>query len=390
MRVIFYTGKGGSGKSVLSCATALRLSERGYDTLLMSSDPAHTISDAFECSVGSTPTRIKTNLSAVQVDAFREVRDRYGVIQSYVVSVFRSRGIDEILAYELASMPNMTEFAAMLKIVDFSDEYDAIVLDTVPSGEMLKNIYLPSLIGNFAPKLLRLIVPFANIAKIAEPVMGIPAPSREVIKEDIKLIEVMKELRDILMDREVTSLRLVANPESFSLQNLKRTYMLANIYNINVDLAIINKILPDSVKDPYFDKWKSDQHRYLKEAERTFYPLPIRKVRLYPSEVKGIKLLSEVAYELFGDEDPAKIFFKGRGISVNETESGIEIVVPMPFVSRDICEVERTGSELSIIAHTDVGEIRNFLPLPTAACMMRLERAKMIDSELHIYFVREE
>jgi len=230
--VIFYTGKGGSGKSVLSCATALRLATQGYDTLVMSSDPAHTISDAFERPVGSTPTKIVEHLHAIQVDALREVREKYGVIQEYVVSVFKARGLDEVLAYEIASLPNMTEFAAMLKIVDFVDAYDVVVLDTVPSGEMLKNIYLPAILGSIAPKLLRLVAPFTSVAKLAEPIVGVPAPSKEVIAEDLRLIETLRRLKDIILDRDVTSLRLVANPEAFSLQNLKRTYMLASLYNI--------------------------------------------------------------------------------------------------------------------------------------------------------------
>ena len=389
MRVIFYTGKGGSGKSVLSCATALRLATQGYDTLVMSSDPAHTISDAFERPVGSTPTKIVEHLHAIQVDALREVREKYGVIQEYVVSVFKARGLDEVLAYEIASLPNMTEFAAMLKIVDFVDAYDVVVLDTVPSGEMLKNIYLPAILGSIAPKLLRLVAPFTSVAKLAEPIVGVPAPSKEVIAEDLRLIETLRRLKDIILDRDVTSLRLVANPEAFSLQNLKRTYMLASLYNINVDLAIMNKVIPEDVKDPYFDVWKKEQRKYLEEAERAFYPLPVRRVRLYREEVKGLKLLAEVADELFGDEDPAKIFFKGKALSVSETERGLEIVVPLPFARSEFCEVERIGGELSVVVNTEIGEVRNFIPLPTAAWLMRLERAKLLNGELHIFFVRE-
>nr|MCR5852888.1 ArsA family ATPase [Methanophagales archaeon] len=389
MRVIFYTGKGGSGKSVLSCATALRLATQGYDTLVMSSDPAHTISDAFERPVGSTPTKIVEHLHAIQVDALREVREKYGVIQEYVVSVFKARGLDEVLAYEIASLPNMTEFAAMLKIVDYVDAYDVVVLDTVPSGEMLKNIYLPAILGSIAPKLLRLVAPFTSVAKLAEPIVGVPAPSKEVIAEDLRLIEALRRLKDILLDRDVTSLRLVANPEAFSLQNLKRTYMLASLYNINVDLAIMNKVIPEDVRDPYFDVWKEEQRKYLEEAERAFYPLPVRRVRLYREEVKGLKLLAEVADELFGDEDPAKIFFKGKALSVSETERGLEIVVPLPFARSEFCEVERIGGELSVVVSTEIGEVRNFIPLPSAAWLMRLERAKLLNGELHIFFVRE-
>jgi len=206
MRVIFYTGKGGSGKSVISCATALKLSELGYETLVISSDPAHTLSDALETRVQHTPTKIEVggskNLWAVQVDPIREVREKYSVIQEYIVSLFKSKGLDEVLAYEIAALPNMTEFVALLKVVEFveSGSYDVIVLDTVPSGEALKNIYLPTLLGSTAAKLIKMVAPLAGIAKIVEPIVGLPTPSKEVINEDIRLMEILGRLKDIIIE----------------------------------------------------------------------------------------------------------------------------------------------------------------------------------------------
>ncbi len=391
MRVIFYTGKGGSGKSVISCATALKSSEIGYKTLVISSDPAHTISDAFEMPVKHVPTKIANDLWALQVDPLREVKERYGVIQEYMVSLFKSRGLDEILAYEIASLPSMTELAALLKIVEFMElgEYDVIVLDTVPSGEALKNIYLPTLLGSVATKLIKLIIPFASVVKVVEPIVGVPTPSKEVISEDIRLIEVLKKLKDIIIDRNVTSLRLVANPDAFSIQNLRRTYLLANLYNINVDLAIMNKIIPELVKDAYFDQWKNNQRKYLIEAELAFHPLPIKRLRLFKTEIRGLKLLSKLGNELFRKEDPTKVYYRGKPIKMREFENGFEIIIPTPFINRDLCEVERIGGDLSIVVQTDIGEIRNFIPLPAIAHVMKLDKAKLLNGELHIYFIKE-
>ena len=424
MRVIFYTGKGGSGKSVISCATALKLSELGYETLVISSDPAHTLSDALETRVQHTPTRIeerrkgkegKGKLWAVQVDPIREVREKYSVIQEYIVSLFKSKGLDEVLAYEIAALPNMTEFVALLKVVEFveSGSYDVIVLDTVPSGEALKNIYLPTLLGSTAAKLIKMVAPLAGIAKIVEPIVGLPTPSKEVINEDIRLMEILGRLKDIIIDRKVTSLRLIANPDAFSVQNLRRTHLLANLYDINVDLAIINKVIPEKVSDAYFRGWKDAQAKYLVEAEAAFHPLPIKRLRLFQSEVKGLGLLSELGNELFGGgdgggdgggngggdgdekepEDPAKIYFEGKAIRVEALRrgQGLEVVVPLPLASGDkeVCEVERMGEDLSVVVSTEIGEVRNFIPLPTIAQMMRLERAKLLNGELHIYFKDE-
>jgi len=393
MRVIFYTGKGGAGKSVISSATALKLSEMGYETLIISSDPAHTLSDALETAVHHTPTKIVDKLWAIQVDPVREARESYGVIQEYVVSLFESKGVDEVLAYEIAALPNMTEFVSLLKVVEFveSNNYDVIVLDTVPSGDALKNIYLPTLIGSTASKVIKYVAPLVNIARIAEPIVGLPSPGKEVIKQDFKLLEILKKLKNIIADRKVTSLRLIANPEAFSIQNLKRTYLIANLYDINVDLAVMNKIIPEGVSDSYFKEWKKAQGKYMTDLESAFHPLPLKKLKLFQSEVKGLKLLSTVGEELFGDEDPAQIYFEGKAINVRETERGLEVVVPLPSASKhkEVCEVERVGEDLSVVISTDIGEVRNFIPLPAIAHMMKLDKAKLLNDELHIYFIDE-
>ena len=393
MRVIFYTGKGGAGKSVISSATALKLAERGYETLIISSDPAHTISDALETEVYHTPTKILERLWATQVDPIREARETYGVIQEYIVSLFKSRGVDEVLAYEIAALPNMTEFVSLLKVVEFveSNTYDILVLDTVPSGEALKNIYLPTLLGSTAAKIIKMVAPLANVAKVVEPIVGLPTPGKEVINQDIKLLEILRKLKDIIVDRKVTSLRLIANPEAFSIQNLKRTYLLANLYDINVDLAIMNKVIPEGVRDAYFTEWKQAQERYLADAEAAFHPLPLKKLRLFQSEVKGLKLLAAVGNELFGDEDPAQVYFEGKAIKVHEAERGLEVIVPLPSADRyrEVCEVERVGEDLSVVIATDIGEIRNFIPLPAIAHLMKLDKAKLLNGELRIYFIDE-
>jgi arsenite-transporting ATPase len=393
MRVIFYTGKGGAGKSVISCATALKLAEMGQETLVISSDPAHTISDAVETPVHHTPTKILEKLWAIQVDPIREAREAYGVIQEYIVSLFKSKGVDEVLAYEIAALPNMTELVSLLKVVEFveSNSYDVLVLDTVPSGDALKNIYLPALLGSTATKVIKVIAPLISVAKVVEPIVGLPSPGKEVIRQDIKLLEIFRKLKDIIADRKVTSLRLIANPEAFSIQNLKRTYLLANLYDINVDLAIINKVIPVEVSDSYFKEWKTAQEKYLLEAEAAFHPLPIKKLRLFPSEVKGLKLLSAVGEELFNDEDPAQLYFEGKAITVRELEQGLEVVVPLPSTNKhkDVYEVERMGGDLSVVISTDIGEIRNFIPLPAIAHLMKLDKAKLFNGELHIYFIDE-
>ena len=391
MRVLIYTGKGGTGKSALSCATAAKVAETRRDVLVMSSDPAHTLMDLFEAEIGPKPTKVTDHLWALQVDPLKEVKEKYGIIQEYVAMVFKAKGLDETLAYEVASLPNMTSFLSLLKIVDIFEEggYDAIILDTVPSGEALKNLYLPTLMGSMSRKLLKLAGSLVGAAKVVEPLVKIPAPSKQVIEADLKLLDRLEKLKEILTDSKKTSLRLVANPDAFSIGNLRRTYMTAGLYGINADLAVINKVLPDEVSDPYFEGWRKTQAKYLAEAEISFYPLPIRKVRLFKEELRGLRLLRKCAEELFEDDDPLRVFYEGRPFSVEQGEGWMKFVIKTPFLDKERCEVERLGEEIMVKVDSEVGEVRSFIPLPAITYNMKLSRAKLIGGELHIIFEAE-
>ncbi|MFQ5712369.1 MAG: TRC40/GET3/ArsA family transport-energizing ATPase [Candidatus Geothermarchaeales archaeon] len=392
MRVIIYTGKGGTGKSVISCATALKTSGLGLKTLVMSADPAHALRDAFGENVGPEPTEISDRLWALQIDPLNEMRKSYGLIQDYVASVFSARGIDETLAYEIASLPSTTSFFALLKIEEYAkgDDYDLIILDTVPSGETLKFIYFPKLVGTISRKLIKLAGSIAGLARVFEPIIGVPAPSKRLFESEVELIQRMEELGDILRDASTTSLRLIANPDSFSIGNMRRTLMISNLYGINVDLAIINKVLPDEVADEYFLKWKRSQHEYLTEAEKSFYPLPIKRLRLFDSELRGIEMLRDCGEALFQDEDPSQIFYRGTPFQVKLEEDRLEYVVQVPFLDKENCEVERVGDELIVRVRDGVGEVNNFIPLPSMAYRMRLSKAKLLDNKLSISFVYDE
>ncbi|MEM3267865.1 MAG: ArsA family ATPase, partial [Conexivisphaerales archaeon] len=258
LRLIAYTGKGGVGKSVLSSATALRCAEEGLDTLVMSSDPAHTLSDAFGQPIGSHETKIMEHLWGVHIDPVDEAMRNYSTLMDYIVEIFRVKEIDETIAYELANLPGSTGAAALLKAeyYDSKERYDVLVMDMVPSGEALRLLYLPYLLGRFSRKLMKLIAPAADLGRILQPVTGMPMPSKKVIDKQLELLEQMEAVRRLLTDFDKTSVRLVMNPDTFSIMNAKRTYMQSSIYGINTDLAIVNKIMPDEVKDPYLTELK--------------------------------------------------------------------------------------------------------------------------------------
>jgi arsenite-transporting ATPase len=390
-RIILYTGKGGTGKSVISCITGLKTAEMGYRTLLISSDPAHTLGDAFGLPVRDEPTPIVDNLWAQQMDPVKETVENYGAIQDFMVEVFQSQGIDETLAYEFASLPVMTSLFALLKIEEVYDtnEYDVLILDTVPTGESLKSIFFPKVFGSISKKFLKLISSLNWAAKALSPLVGMPAPDREVIETETRLITRLEKLGDIISDTNVTSLRLVSNPDTFSINNMRRAFITSNLYGLNVDLAIINKVLPEKINDPFFEKWLTTQDEIMSYADTSFYPLPIKKMKLFDSELKGIEMLNLGSNILFKEEDPSQIYYIGNPIETIHQENQLLLKVQAPFVEKDACEVERIGDEAIVKICSDVGDSVNVIPLPAITHQMSLTKAKILDNELVIYFTDE-
>ncbi|MEW5840750.1 TRC40/GET3/ArsA family transport-energizing ATPase [Nitrososphaera sp.] len=391
MRLIIYTGKGGTGKTVTSCATAIKLAEHGHRTLVLSADPAHTLADAFMMpGVGNEPHQVAKNLYAQQIDPVTEMSKQYSSILAYMASVFSAKGIDETLAYEIAMLPGMTQLFSLLKIeeVSHTGAYDAIVLDMPASGEALRYLYFPKLVGSLGRKLSGLAGLFSGFAKIFQPLANIPAPSKDVIKSELDLIDRLDVLAEIIRDNDTTSLRLVANPDTFSIENAKRALMSASLYGINVDMAVVNKIMAGST-DAYYERWAEFQRGKVDEAKANFYPLPVKETELYATELRGVEMLSAHGDKLFGSQDPAQVFYRGQPyLFENEGGTSIRMSVQVPFSAKDDFTVERYGDRLTVGVKTAAGRIVNIIPLPVATAGMRLAKAKLEDRRLNVLFER--
>lgn len=387
MRLILYTGKGGTGKTVSSCATALKSAKHGYKTLIISADPAHTLSDAYTQSIGEEITHVYDHLDALQIDPLNEMSKKYEKLLSYMTSLFSSRGIDETLAYEIAMLPGMTQLFSLLKIeeIEENETYDVVVLDMMASGEALRYLYLPKLIGSLNKHLLNLTSLFSGVARIFESITKLPTPSSAIFKMEFELVEKLEKLAEIIKDHDRTSIRLVANPDAFSIENAKRSLMSANLYGINVDMAVINKIMP-KVEDAYFTKWVDFQEGKVKEAEANFYPLPVKKLKLFETELKGIEMLERYSDELFGTEDPIQIFYKGELFNFETRDKTFNIKVKVPFTEKDDFDIERFGDQLMIKVRNSVSQLVNIVPLPAATMGMKMSRAKLHGDELNILF----
>ncbi len=390
MRLVIYTGKGGTGKTVSACSTALKLSGLKSRTLLVSADPAHTLGDALmQGEIGGAPTRISADLYAAQVDPVAEMDSHFKTIFSYFASYFQAKGIDDTISYELAMLPGMTQLLCLLKIEEAvrSGDYDVIILDMPASGEALRFLYFPKLVGSLSMRLSGLGGLVSGFGRLLQPYFSGPALSSDLIKIEGDLLRKLEELSKLIFDPNVTSLRLVANADSFSMENAKRTLMSANLYGINVDMIIINKIIPQiHSEDSFLANWGELQHARVTEVRSNFYPLPVKEVPLYNEELKGIEMLKQNAEILFGDQDPSQIFYRERVFEFKSDSSGLTLKLKVPFTKNADFLVEHISDRITIKVATNIGYVVNVIPLPAITLGMKLKAARFSDKELEISF----
>jgi arsenite-transporting ATPase len=389
LRLIIYTGKGGTGKTVTSCSTAIKLAEHDHKTLVISSDPAHTLGDAFMMPhIGYELQEILPNLEVLQIDPVTEMSRQYDALLSYMASIFSGKGIDETLAYEIAMLPGMTQLFSLLKIEELVKlkSFDSIVVDMPASGEALRYLYFPKLVGSIGRKLTGLAGMFSGVARMFQPISKIPVPSKGVLQSEVDLLDRLEYLSEIIRNRDMTSIRLVANPDTFSIENAKRALMTASLFGINVDLAIINKIMPHQTSDQYYANWAEYQKTKVEEARANFYPLPIKEVFLHSTELRGIEMLRKNGDLIFGSEDPAITYYRGKAFDFTTEQNSLRMTVKVPFTEKDDFDLERYGDQLTIKVKNPVGYIVNIVPLPSAALGMKLAKAKLSGDELNIFF----
>lgn len=390
MRLIIYTGKGGTGKTVSACSTALKSAGLKSRTLLVSADPAHTLGDALiEGEIGGTPTRISANLYAAQVDPVAEMDSHFKTIFSYFASYFQARGVDDTISYELAMLPGMTQLLCLLRIEEAvsSGDYDVIILDMPASGEALRFLYFPKLVGSLSTRLSGLAGFVSGFGRLLQPYFSGPALPSELMKTEADLLSKLEGLAKIIFDQNVTSLRLLANADSFSMENAKRTLMSANLYGINVDMIIINKIMPQiRSEDGFLANWGNLHQARVTEARSTFYPLPVKEVPLYNDELKGIEMLKQNAEILFGDQNPSQIFYRERVFEFNSNTTGLTLKLKVPFTQNADFLVERISDRLTIKVATNIGYVVNVIPLPAITLGMKLKAARLSNKELVISF----
>ncbi len=388
MRVITFTGKGGVGKTSISAATAARLSDMGLKTLIMSTDPAHSLSDSFEQKLNSEPSFIKQNLWAIEVNAYEDLKKNWHAVQGYYSRLLTVQGIPPIMADEMTVLPGMEELFSLMRVKRYkeSGKYDALILDTAPTGETLRLLSLPEAM-NWGVKLARTVEKFV-LKPVARPLSRMSdkfahvVPSEEVMQSIDTLFEELDGVKEILTDAQSASVRLVMNPEKMVIKETMRALTYLNLYGFKVDMVTVNKLLAEDEDSGYLEKWKKVQRRYLGEIEEAFTPLPIKKVKMYDDEVVGLKALERLAGDVYGDENPAAMMYDETPMQFVRHDDSCELLLKLPFANPDEIDSWVSGDELFI----QIGNQRKIITLPVTLAGIEPDDAKFKGQWLSMHF----
>jgi arsenite-transporting ATPase len=383
-RILLYTGKGGVGKTSIAAATALLCADRGLRTIVLSTDIAHSLADAFDVPLGPEATPIAPNLVGQEPDVYYNITRYWRTIQNYVSELFAWRGLDDVMAEEMTVLPGMDELGNLLWIADHVDsgKYDVIVVDAAPTGETLRLLSLP----DASRWWLERIAPIGRrVSRLGRPLLermlGIPIPRDEVFAAAERLLDRLGDVHRLLSDPDQTSVRITLALDKLSVVEARRSFTYFHLFGYPSDMIIANRVLPEGA-GPYFAQLREAQQRYLPMVHQEFGPVPVRTIPQFDHEMVGIDRLREIGEALFGDEDPTAVHYRGQPYRVSREDGMYVLQVALPFTERGELHLSRRSDELVL----QVGAWRRTLVLPRALIDAPTKGAKMTDGTLRIQF----
>ena len=382
MRIVLFAGKGGVGKTSIAAASGVACAQKGLKTLIMSLDAAHSLVDSFDLEKTlmdknkGKPIRVARKLSIQEVDVQEEIKKNWGEVHKYISTLLNLSGIDDILAEELAILPGMEEVSSLLHINRYVAEkrYDVILLDCAPTGESIRFISIPTSLEWYMKKLFDVE---RRIVKVARPLTkrlyDVPLPEDEYFATIQRLFDRLEGIDRILSDPNITTVRLITNPEKIVLKETQRAYMYFSLYKMCVDAIVINRIFPEAMHNGYFAQWKQTQDRYIEKTEQLFNPIPIFRVPMLSDQVVGMGELSKLAKEIYGQLSPEQILYADTPYSFRKEEEDYFLDIKIPFLTRKEVELSKRDEELIV----RIGGFKRQVLLPRNIAAMQPSGAKV-------------
>ena len=387
MRFILFTGKGGVGKTTIAAATAIECSKQGKKTLLISTDPAHSLSDAFNMQLSPEPELIQDNLWCMEFDVYYSMKKYWGNMKELMFSVFKFQGLKNVVAEELSVLPGMEEGAAFLWLEKFYQDkfFDVVIIDSAPTGETLTLLSLPQATKSWLTKAFPgQKFAIKTVGKVIRKTTGIPIDKG--YDEIQSLFSKFETIQKVFLDSNTTSIRIVCNPEKMVIQEAKRSLSYLQLYGYNVDALIINRIYPKNA-NMFFKDYLHKQKQYIKDVEEDFYPIPIFKSLHQGKEVFGIKRIEKVGGEIYSNEQikAFDVFYQDKAIDVKTINNGYKVSIKIPFIKENEFTLKKFGDELII----DINNQRKSLFLPKFSNYMKIEKFSYDNPWLIINLIKD-
>lgn len=385
MRIILYTGKGGVGKTSVAAATACKIAGNGQKVMIMSTDQAHSLGDSLDHPLGNEPVMIRHNLYGMEIDTVMESEKAWGGLKDYIKKLLTSKTGESIEAEELLVFPGFEELFSLFKIMEIYEkgEYDALIVDCAPTGETMSLLRFPEMIEVWISRVLPLKRKALKVAgPLVERTLKIPMLEDNIFDEVESLCKKLENLRELMSNKDIVSIRIVTTPEKIVVKESKRNFSYLHLYDYNVDAVIVNKIYPKASLDGYFNQWIANQENSMQDITESFTGIPILSMEFMKNELRTVERLEQAARMIYGEINPMEVLFRDTIFTVDKVEGTYWLRIVLPFVDKKDLELVQKGEELSLSIKN---QHRNFI-LPSKIKDKQVTGAKYEDGKLNISF----
>jgi arsenite-transporting ATPase len=380
-RIILYTGKGGVGKTSVAAATARRIGGR---TLVLSTDPAHSLAESLQLAVGSEPTEVGGGVWAQQVQAQDELEQNWSAVQGWLGGVLAERGVERIAAEELTVPPGADELFSLLQLKRHAEsgEWDAIVVDCAPTGETLRLLSFPDAARWWLDRVMGRETTLLSAARpIARAFFDVSLPDERVMEDVQRLVRNLIAMHELLRDASRVTIRLVTTPDRMVVAEAMRTFTYLNLYGYLCDAVVVNRVFPSEVGE-YFGAWRELQAEQLALVESGFAPVPVLRAPYFEQEVMGAEMLDRLAGALFDGREAGAVLHDRLAQELALEDGRAELRLDLPFVSKGDVALKKIGLELVV----RVDGHRRTIVLPGALAGFKPTSARLAEGSLVVGF----